>query len=83
MSPTILENVTLLPARLEKIIIRDAIAWAKKYLIAVSVERGFNLLIRRGISLIKLISSPSQQTNQELAEQAIKVPNIKVQIKVD
>jgi hypothetical protein len=41
------------------------------------------LLIRRGINLIKLISSPSQATDQEEAEQAIRVPNIRVRIKIN
>jgi hypothetical protein len=68
----------LASVRLAKIIIKDAIACAIKYLIAVSVERGVNLIIRRGISLIKLISSPSQQVNHELAEHATTVPVTKV-----
>jgi hypothetical protein len=72
------KKVTPLPPKLEKIIIMDAIAWAIKYLIAVSVERGVNLMIKRGIKLIKLISSPIQQVNHELAEQAITVPAISV-----
>ena len=56
-------------------------AWAKKYLIAVSVERGVNLRTSRGTSLIKLISRPSQQVNHELAEQATTVPVIRVKKK--
>lgn len=76
--PTRLVKEALLLARLVKIIIKEAIAWAKKYLIAVSVERGVNLIIKRGINLIKLISSPSQQVNHELAEQATTVPTTKV-----
>lgn len=60
----------------EKIIKTDAIAWAIKYLIAVSEERGFNWEIIIGISLIKLISNPIQQVNHEEEEQAKRVPII-------
>jgi len=74
----ILVSVLALVISLVKIIIKEAIAWAKKYLIAVSVERGVNLTTNKGISLIKLISKPSQQVNHELAEQAIVVPITKV-----
>jgi len=63
-----------------KIIKIDAKAWAIKYLIEVSVEYGLILLIRRGINLIKLISSPNQHKNHEDEEHAIKVP-INKQIK--
>jgi len=58
-------------------------AWAMKYLMAVSVERGFNLITNRGISLIKLISKPSQQVNHEPEEQAIIVPAIIVNINIE
>jgi hypothetical protein len=71
-------SVSELSVNLEKMIVRDAIACAKKYLIAVSLERGVNLIIKSGISLIKLISRPNQQVNQELAEQAIVVPITRV-----
>jgi hypothetical protein len=52
----------------------EAIAWGIKYLIADSVELKFNLNRIRGITLIKLISSPNQVINQLLEEQAITVP---------
>lgn len=65
---------------LEKIKIREAIACTRKYLIAVSVDKGFNLIIIRGIILIKLISSPSQHVNQFEALIAITEPTIKVTI---
>lgn len=55
----------------------EAIAWARKYLIAASVDLKFNSLRIRGIKLIKLISRPSQQINQELEEIAISVPDTK------
>lgn len=74
----VLVDASILSVSLAKIIIREAIACAKKYLIAVSVERGVNLEIKRGINLIRLISSPSQQVNHELAEQATTVPEIRV-----
>lgn len=55
----------------------EPIAWGRKYLMHASVE-GVLILIRiRGIILIKLISSPSQAINQELAEKAIIVPTTK------
>jgi hypothetical protein len=73
----VLFSIDIISVRLAKIIIKEAIAWAIKYLIAVSVERGVSLLISRGISLIRLISNPNQQVNHELAEQATMVPNIK------
>jgi hypothetical protein len=38
-------------------------------------------MTKSGINLIKLISSPNQQVNHELAEQAIVVPTIKVKKK--
>jgi len=60
--------------RAENIIKTDAIAWARKYLMADSVVIGVRLIIRRGIILIILISNPNQQVNQQSAEQAIIVP---------
>jgi len=59
-------------------IIREAIAWVRKYLMAASVVGGFSLLRRRGINLIRLISSPSQAVNQEEADTVKIVPEIKL-----
>lgn len=70
------EELRLKMSTEEKIIIKEAKAWAIKYLIAVSEEQGFKLIIRRGIKLIKLISSPSQHVNHEEEEEARKVPKI-------
>jgi len=64
--------------REEKMIIREAIACVRKYLIVVSVLDGFNLLRRSGINLIRLISSPSQAVNQEEEETVKIVPEIKL-----
>jgi len=61
----------------ENIRITEAIAWVIKYLIAVSVLWEFILEIRIGVILIKLISRPNQQVNQEYAEQAKIVPKNK------
>lgn len=66
----------------ERINIREAIAWTIKYLIAASVRGFFNLNRIRGIILIKLISSPTQLVNQELEEIATVVPSIRVNIKI-
>jgi hypothetical protein len=60
----------------------EAIAWAKKYLIVVSIVVGLSLLIKMGINLIRLISRPTQATTQEEAEQARRVPVIKVVRKI-
>lgn len=62
----------------EAIKITEAMAWGKKYLIALSVALLFWFVSSRGIILIKLISSPSQAVSQELAERAMIVPKIKV-----
>lgn len=59
----------------EKIIITEAKAWLIKYLILVSEDRGFILLIIKGTNLIRLISKPSQHENHEDDEIAIIVPN--------
>jgi hypothetical protein len=61
-----------------KMIIREAIAWVRKYLIAASVVGGFNLLRRRGINLIRLISRPSQAVNHEEEDTVKMVPAIKL-----
>jgi len=61
----------------EKIKRMDAMAWAMKYLMAVSVDWGFILFTMMGIKLIRLISNPNQQINQEEEEVAIKVPKIR------
>ena len=63
---------------IEKIKIKDAIAWVKKYLIAASVEFRDSLISIRGTILIKLISKPNHAVNHEFAETAINVPEIKV-----
>lgn len=60
----------------------EAIAWIKKYLIAISKEELFNLLIRIGVKLIKLSSNPIHAISQEEEEQAIIVPIIKDIIKM-
>ena len=60
-----------------KIKTMEAKAWAKKYLIEASVKFLFNLIRIRGIILIKLISNPNQQVNQEFEEIAIIVPKIR------
>lgn len=67
---------------IEKIIIIDAIAWDRKYLIADSVRLEFNLISIRGIILIKLISNPNQIVNHELDEVANKVPENKKNKKI-
>ena len=57
----------------------DAIAWGRKYLIALSVDfivRGFK---RSGIILIRLTSSPNQAVSQELADSATIVPKLRVE----
>ena len=64
-------------AEAKKIKNTEAIACTRKYLMAASVVELFRLLKIKGINLIKLISSPSQQVNQELAETAITVPSTK------
>ena len=55
----------------------EARAWMIKYLMAASVKLNTNLIRMRGTILIKLISRPSQQVNQELEDTATKVPVIK------
>lgn len=60
----------------------EARAWTKKYLIAASTRGFLTLISMRGAILIKFISRPSQLVNQELADTAIKVPRIKVEIKI-
>lgn len=76
-----IETVDILSNSLVKINIIDAIACTIKYLIAVSVDRGVNLIINKGIRLIRLISSPNHLVYQVLAEQAKIVPIIKVEKK--
>lgn len=56
----------------------EAKDWAIKYLILDSEEEGLILLIIMGIILIRLISNPNQQENQEEDEEAIRVPEIRV-----
>src|SRR5207245_7991811 len=68
----------ILSQTLEKIITREAMACTKKYLIAVSVEEGFNFTTSNGIILIRLISSPSQHVNHLEAIIATNLPIIKV-----
>lgn len=67
-----------------EIVIRmiEAIAWGIKYLIADSVELNLNLKRIRGITLIKLISSPSQVTSHDLEEHATTVPMIRNATKI-
>lgn len=60
----------------------EAMAWTKKYLIAASVRLNINLLRIRGIILIRLISNPTQQVNQEFEEMATIVPATKKLIKI-
>src|SRR5271156_2941770 len=60
----------------EKISATEARAWGKKYLIEASVALKLILWRIRGIRLIKLISRPSQQINQELDEAAVSEPRI-------
>lgn len=55
----------------------EAIAWARKYLMAASVSFRSSLISIRGIILIRLISKPIHEENQELEEMAINVPEIK------
>ena len=74
-----LEGSIVLSISLVKISIREAIAWTIKYLMAVSVDRGVNLMISKGIRLIRLISKPSHLVYQVLAEHASRVPVIKVE----
>lgn len=57
-------------------------ACTRKYLIAASVKEKFNLWSIRGIMLIKLISNPIQQINQEFDEMVIRVPDIKKVMKI-
>jgi len=64
-------KVTIIEA---KIIKREAIAWAIKYLIVDSVEWGVILKISSGMRLIRLISNPSHAVNQDGEEHAIIVP---------
>lgn len=59
------------------IIIIEAKAWIKKYLIEASVDFQLSLDRIRGIILIKLISNPSQAVNQEPEEIAINEPIVK------
>lgn len=60
----------------------EAIACGIKYLIADSVELKFSLKRIRGITLIKLISNPSQVINQDLEEHAKIVPAIRNAVKI-
>jgi len=69
--------------RLMKIIIKDAIAWIKKYLMAISMDWDISLLMSKGVKLIKLISSPTHAITQEEEEQARIVPNIRLRIKIN
>lgn len=75
------KEITLLDT-LEKTRINEAIACTRKYLIAVSVVAGVNLIIIRGIILIKLISRPNHDVNQFDALTAIMVPITKVELKI-
>lgn len=76
-------NLTLNKIKILLIIkIKDAIACLKKYLIDASVELELNLLIIRGIIIIRFNSSPSQLINQDDEEIAIIVPNISKKINV-
>lgn len=63
--------------------IADAKAWVKKYFKEDSEENKFFVLIIKGIKDKRLISNPIQILNQELAEMAIKVPNIIDIIKIN
>jgi hypothetical protein len=64
-------------------IITEAIAWGKKYLIQSSVWFVLILWINKGTILIKLISSPIQAKNQELEDTAIVVPTTKNVININ
>lgn len=55
----------------------DEMAWARKYLIADSVDLILVYLKITGMKLIRLSSNPSQQVNHEFAEIAINVPKIR------
>lgn len=45
-------------------IIIEAVAWVTKYFVAASVDRGFFLLIRRGVIDNKLSSSPTHMSRR-------------------
>lgn len=60
-----------------KIIIIDARAWTRKYLMADSVDSNSSFERIKGINLIKLSSRPSQHKNQEFEVTAITVPATK------
>jgi hypothetical protein len=72
-----------LSKRLEKIKIVEARAWARKYLIAVSVLIEFSFIISKGMKLKRLISSPSHAVNQLEALMATTVPVISVDRKIN
>lgn len=55
---------------------KEARAWGRKYLIAVSVVLKLSLRRIKGIRLIRLISRPSQHVIHEFDEHAITVPVI-------
>jgi len=76
-NPIKLFNVLRDSTQVEAIKITEAMACVRKYLIADSVDLKSNSLRIRGINLIKLISSPSQHINHELADTAIIVPLIR------
>jgi len=59
-----------------RIIITEAIAWLRKYLMALSLDFWLDLIIRMGMNLIRLISNPIQARSHEEEEQARKVPEI-------
>lgn len=58
--------------------VAEARAWVKKYFKEASLENKFREVDIRGIKDNRLISSPIQAPNQELADTVINVPLIKV-----
>lgn len=67
----------------EKRKIKEAKAWTRKYLIADSVEVSLFIEIIRGIKDKRFSSSPIHIPIQEEEDKVIKVPLIKVKIKIN
>lgn len=70
------EEAVKLLKLIEEIINKEAIAWAMKYLIALSVREVLILIIIMGVIIIKLISRPNQAVNQVFEEIATIEPVI-------
>jgi len=66
----------------EEMIMMEAKACVRKYLIAILVELNLILLIIRGINIIKLISSANQDTSHLLDEIAIIVLNNRMRVNI-